>query len=289
MIPKIVEWRRLAVLDISTGESEGTYEKVGRSLAQSLRSEFDWEVKTHSSAGAVMSHDRLLAGEADLAILQENTLESEDLKVIAPLYREAVLVILRDGIDADSLEELQGLKIAMGSPPSGMRQSSRQLLKYYKLSETDFNEIDRPFTELDMTEEELAKTKKEKLDGAIVTINLDNRSLHDLLKTGGYRLLELPDNHIPGFRRMEIEPRTQGDLPSGVVPEGGMSVPATFAILAVREITSDQEVKKILEVLYADGGIEGVFPLKQAAAWRDLNYHNAARRFFIEARHNQQE
>jgi eukaryotic-like serine/threonine-protein kinase len=277
VVPRAAEWQRMSVIDVSTGRPEGTYDRIGRSLADDLRETLSHEVRVHAAAGAVEGHSRLVSGEADLAFLQENVLEAASLKVLAPLYREAVLVIVRRDLSAAGIADLADLRIALGPPASGMRLSSERLLGHYGIDPSLLRDNDRPYTEL-VTDTEL--------DGAIVTIKVDDPSLQELLRSGEFRLLPLPDsNDIPGFRSMLLR---EQHLPDGLIPPEGLLVPATFAILAIRSQSPDWFVESCLQALYRGDGVasqfEHVFALRQAAAWTDLNYHPAAQRYFSQAR-----
>lgn len=269
--PRLMESRRLTTLDLSTGQESGKYSKIGQALATRLRQDTGRDVLTHASAGAVDSHDRLVSGSADLALLQENALEAQGLKVIAPLYREATLVLVRRDSPLRTISELPGHRIALGRTGSGMRLSSRKLLEENQLNENQLKNVDDWYTDL---------SDHAELEGAVVTIKIDTPVLQTLLRSNEYRLLPL-QHDIPGFRAMLLRER---DLPAGLVPPEGLLVPATFAILAVRSQTPDAVVTECLEALYAEGGVaasfDRVFTRQQAAAWTDLNYHEAAARYF---------
>jgi hypothetical protein len=283
LTPRWIESSRLSVIDLATGSSEkSSYFQLGQSLTESLRSRTGKLVKVHLSEGAVESHDRLLTGEVDFAFLQANALDSARLKVLAPLYPEAVLIVLRKGESARSIQELKGKHIALGTGGSGMRLSSRKLLKFYRLSESDLLDVNHTFADFAADEEGF-------LDGAIVTIKQDNPTLVSLLKTGNYRILKLSNiDKIPDFRPIRLSDELIQQLPSGVVPEGGRLVPATFAILAVRAATADRYVVDLLEALYAEDGLsqqeDDVMSLDEAAEWQHLTYHEASSRFFSQAR-----
>jgi eukaryotic-like serine/threonine-protein kinase len=276
-IPLVIEANRVSVIDVSTGAASGSYERIGESFASGLHDLTDREVLTHPSAGAIESHGRLLSGDADIAFLQENALESNRLKVLAPLYREVVLTIVRNDSPATQITDLKSQRIALGQAGSGMRLSSDRLLRYYQVDVNKLTGVDGSYMDL---------LVDETLQGAIITVKLDDQPLREILETGDFRLLPYPEmSDIPGFRAMLLR---RGDLPSGIIPSEGMFVPATFAILAVRQSTPDDLVLNCLNTLYQDYGISSqfkdVFSLRQASAWTDLNYHPAAQRYFSEAR-----
>ena len=270
-----IESNRISVVDISTGQVDGSYDRIGGALAESFRESSGRVTQVHHSAGTIESRDRLLCGEVDIAFIQENALDDDNLKVLAPLYREAVLVVVRKSTRIVELADLKGHHISLGPPGSGMRLSSDRLLSYHGVSPDDILSADLPYTDL---------PANPALSGAIITIKPDNKSLRDLLGTGDYRLLSVADaNGIPGFRAMLFK---QNDLPDGLITSDGEFVPATFAVLAVRASAPDHFVEDVLESLY-DGDVakkfNDVFSRDAAAAWKDLNYHPAARAFLQQA------
>lgn len=276
-IPSAVELARVTTIDMSTGAQSGSYTRIGESLAEDLRKLTGQEVVTHSAIGAVESHRRLLSGHADIAFLQENTLVSDELKVLAPLYREVVLTIVRSETPVKNIADLSSIRISLGQPGSGMRQNSDHILSYYHINILQSPHVDQPYTDL-LTDDSL--------QGAIITTKLDDEPLQEILETKKFRLVPYPDmSDIPGLRAFWL--RTT-DFPAGVVPEEGMFAPATFAILAVRAETPNRLVRKSLETIYQENGLSSrfhdVFTLRQASAWTDLNYHSEAHKFFSDAR-----
>jgi len=269
--PGLVESRRLATVDISTGPASGKYFEIGQAFAARLSATTEREVQALETAGSVDGHDRLLAGDADLAFLQENVSQAHGLKVLAPLYREVILVLVRRESGITTVPELTKHHISLGPPGSGMRFSSQQLLRHYHVPEEDLYSVNRPYTDL---------AHDGDLEGAIVTIRLD--ALRELAASGDYRLLPL--EQAPGFRVMQLQ---EEDLP-GLVPSEGALVPATFAILAVREQSPEWFVNDCLDALYGAEGLaaetDAILSLEEAAAWPTLSFHTASERFFRAAR-----
>lgn len=284
LLPKWEESQRLEVVDVSTGVPGRPYHRIGQLLGEVLHSVTGREVAVHHSAGAVESHARLLHGDVDLAFLQENTLESQRLKVLAPLYRELVLILVRKEAGIREIADLSGKKIALGKEGSGMRISSRKILRHYGLRESDLDDVNHSYSDL------LVDVNKQ-FQGAIVTIKQDDSDLKKLLGSGEFELLPYPKNSdIPGFRgwMLDQDKDKEKDELSAYVPEEGLWVPTTFAILAVRRESPDSFVNACLNALYEQDGIanrnEDIFRLDQAAEWGDLNYHRAAHQFFSQAR-----
>lgn len=272
LLPTLIESHRISVVDISTGQEGGSYDRIGSVLAESFRESSDRVTQVHQSAGTIQSRDRLMSGEVDIAFIQENALDNDNLKVIAPLYREAVFVVVRKDAPIAELVDLKGQHISLGPPGSGMRLSSNRLLSYHGISPDDILSADVRYTDL---------SKTPLLSGAIITVKADDSTLQEVLRAGDYRLLRVADaNDIPGFRAMLLK---RDDPPQGLITSNSEFVPATFAVLAVRAAAPDHFVEDVLESLYkgmVQENFNDVFTRDAAAAWKDLNYHPAARAYF---------
>ena len=274
LFPMLSESSRLRTVDIGTGDEEGYYAAIGPVLAEALAARSQRTVQAQHSAGADESHVKLRTGEIDIAFLQENVLGGDGIEVLAPLYYEPTLVLVRSNLGLSKMADLAGHRIALGEVGSGMRHSSLRVLEHYQLTEDQIEDNEHDFHAL---------ITDDTLDGAIITIKMDARKLFDVLQSDTFHLLPLASN-IPGFHPIEIN---KEDLPQLTTPNGlevtGLFVPSTLAILAVRAQSPDWFVDDCLSALYEDGvsnQFEDIFPREEAAALGIRDYHSAARVYF---------
>ncbi len=116
----------MAKVVISTASKTGTYYKVGNNLRQFVP---DSEVKT--SAGSLMNLQRLMSGEAQLAIVQMDAYayfltkhpEAEhELEILGKLYQECAYLAVRCNGKVksdDDLQTIDGATVAVGKKGSG--------------------------------------------------------------------------------------------------------------------------------------------------------------------------
>ena len=112
-------------LTITTGEESGNYYKMGTNLGKLIKAK-----KVLSSKGSMMNFDRLVKGEADIAIAQKDVFgyyisQHKDAKskidIVGNLGKECVYIVVKeDGkIDSDADLQKKGVKIATGREGSG--------------------------------------------------------------------------------------------------------------------------------------------------------------------------
>lgn len=264
-----VESLRLRTIDIAAGEQGGTYDLVARELSGPLNNEVSGPIQVHASAGSSASLSGLVSGKNDLAFLQENTIHSDEVRVLAPLFLEVTLVLVRKNRGIDSVESLKGRRVSTGPPGSGMRFNALRILKHYGVALSQVHE-----TPFDLDNQEL--------DGVILTAKPDDSRIERVLSRGDFVPLAIHQaEQIPGLREHVVKP---AEVRQSIRPHFPVETAATMAVLAVRRDTPDWFVNDVLKVLYADGGIAaripGCYSAASAAAWQELNLHPAARRYF---------
>ncbi len=98
----LVEYSHLQSVEIGVGGVDGEYERIGRLIGETFDSTPTSVINT---AGSIDSRDRLLRFDLDLCILQDNTVSFEDALIVAPLYREAILVLVRESSSINNMQD----------------------------------------------------------------------------------------------------------------------------------------------------------------------------------------
>lgn len=263
-------------IHIASGEANGMYHSIGQQLAEKLTGHARRDAVVHTTNGSLENSRLLVTKECDLALLQASAVISEDISVVAPLYYEAVHLLVPANSRAESLEGLLGggakLRIWLGLPQSGNRQAAEMLLATYGLDETKYQAIAEGWEALN---------QPEKLDLAFVVIRAGHQRVRDLIEKQGYRLISIEKAtdialDEPTFRSFDIPSEayfTQESAPIRTL--------ATTAFLACRSDAPDRLVREALYALY-DGGepIADLMSKERARHWRGLNYHRAAKDYF---------
>jgi len=272
------------VITIGSAERDGMYDGFCLSLAEQDDS---INVRIEKTQGSIENLQMLRDGTIHVALAQVETLRSDDVIVVAPLFREVVYVLARKDCGIDTMNELKN-RLAdefpailwMGLEKSGMRVSAEAVLSRYGIDTTELDAVDCPLVDV---------IDDQRIDVAVVTAGSHNLTLRGILESGDFKLISLPNvteqfSGYPTFRHHEIEADT---VPAAVLGIGGQAVDsvATVSVLAVSKNESELLVTTVLELVYSDDSLlmeYGLISKSDAAAWvRIMNVHKSAREFFI--------
>ncbi|MEZ6137209.1 MAG: serine/threonine-protein kinase [Pirellulaceae bacterium] len=260
---------------VAAGVSGGSYDQVAHQLVEALGNVTNSQSSVLTTEGSSDNLGLLLDHQAELALLQGDSVGSSSVAVIAPLYYETVHIIVRAASDIDELSDVVGKQIMIGADRAGSRGVAQLLLERAGISLPEVEIVNADWRELN---------ERPTVQAAIVVSRLRAPELVRLLNDGQYRLLAVPDAiefalDEPVFHPQKIPPSV---YPNCQLPEMGIATVAPTAYLATQIDTSDALVKKVLECLYAPEMIErtGILPADRAAHWQGLVWHPAAREFF---------
>lgn len=262
---------------IATGKETGLYHEFGNALASRLESRSGRGVELQTTAGSQSNSQLLNRGEVDLAILQGGFLNPNEFSVVAPLYAEALHVIVRKGRGIEATGDLAGRNVALGPEGSGMRTGAQRFLRHYGIDPDGLKQNERYFTDL---------ADDPSLDGAIVIAGFLNRDLQWLLGSGEFDLLPIEDAEAvalkdPHVRTFEIPRGLYAEAPA--VPDRPVVTLATTATLVVRKDAPPALVDATLRSIYEEGlalQFPMLIPRKQIPEWTPIPLHPAAHNYF---------
>lgn len=264
---------------IATGPEGGLYHHVGQFLKKALEEQTHRPVRLIPTKGTVENRKRLLddGEQVHLAILQDGAASLKQLAVVAPLYHDVVVVIVRRGSMIGKISELRGRHVALGLPGSGMRESARIVLGHFGIREDDLLDADHYFGEL---------RTDESLEAAVATTGLLNHDLQSLMDTRRFDILPLADAEAlsmyhPYFLPQSIPAGTFEGFPP--LPETPIATVATTAVLAGRQNIPDRLVKMALAALYERDlrdSVPTLIPQHEARLTRMANLHPASRTYY---------
>ncbi len=264
-------------IHIASAEAGGLYHHLAGLLGPRLEERLGSRVTVQTTAGSSVNRQRLLRGQAHLAIVQAGAVDLDGLVVVAPLYEDVVHLVARRGSGIDSILDLEGHRVALGRRGSGQRASAEQMLAHYGVSVASLDGNDAYFSILgdDAT-----------YDAAIVTTGLLNPDLERLLRTQAFVLLAIEDGDAFAVRHPLFTPFV---LPRGLyaeappVPARPTPTVATTAVLVARANVPDALARGALEGLYETdlrARVPTLLSSAQAAGWDRLPLHAMARRYF---------
>ena len=260
---------------IAASNPESQEYRVAQGLSDVL-SDSHRPVKLLAGDGSRDNVEKLRVGEADLAVVKCGSVSLQGLEVVAPLYPDAVLFVVRRGRNIHKISDLKGKKVLVGLELSGTHELAKVILKHYQLEGT-LLESQQYFTNL---------AKDPALDAAFVATALTNPDLVDLMNLGDFEIL--PIDQAPALATLFPFFHTVS-IPAGIFLGGGPEPPRTIQTLALPCLligtpqSSPRMIELVLGALY-EHRMRPLFPTlytqDEAANWSLTPMHPASRNFY---------
>ncbi|WP_417594939.1 TAXI family TRAP transporter solute-binding subunit [Oceanospirillum sp.] len=235
------------MIRIATASKGGYYYQYGTLLKRYIEKKTDYTVQLLVTRGSVDNRGKLLAGEADFAIVGTNSVSLQNLYMVAPLWRDYMHLVVRKNSDINSLADMAGNSIALGKPGSGYRAQSMKVLDHFALEAEQFRSNDVYFTQL---------LSDASLEGAIVTTGLLNPDLRQVMASGLFKLVSLEGAEGYALNHSQL---TTGKIPAGVystvagpAPAEPVATTVTYAVMAARPGLPEKMVQAVLDQLNSD-------------------------------------
>lgn len=271
-------------LVLGTASKSGAYYQLGDALRSELMARSKYTIEVLETAGSVANLEALAQGKCDVALIQSGL--SADLReyaALAKVGRQYVHLIVPKDSDIKSFRDLAGKRVGLGSEESGFANLGQRVFGFF-----DFT----PAPEL--IYDHRANLEEAFLDGeidaAFTVYGLFTPAVEDLLHSGWYTLLPIPESaalarYLPGTQE-EILPHSLYG-PDRNIPYSDDSNFLTLAVdtlLVARNDTEAQAVTALLGALY-----EAPYPrearlnsLTEAEGQQvnSLPLHEAAKKFY---------
>lgn len=272
-------WSRRDVIPrpirMAAGDVQAFDERLAESLSK-LLVERGHPSQVIQGEGSRESADRLRMGEVDLALVKGGTVDLQGLEVVAPLYPDVVLLVVRRDRHIRKLSDLKGKRMLVGMSLSGTSQLAQQILSHYRLDH-QVKESNQFFGDL---------TADPGLDAALVASSLTNPDLVKLMNSGQFELL--PIDEAPAlavlFPYFHVTTVPAGMfLGDGPVPPRPLQTLAVPCLLVGKPDSSPRMIQAVLDSLY-DHRLRMSFPTlytqDEAGHWSLTSMHPAARGYF---------
>ena len=227
---------------LATGPAQSAYEEFGKRYKESL-ARYGIEVELLATEGSSDNLEKLRNGQADLGFVQggtadigydeEDTLTSLGSLFVEPLwlfYREDAARRLRKDPTVRSLAELQGWRVNVGTPGSGVPRLFNTLL--------DVNRIEPGQLQLSRLEQTPATVAflDGELDAVVFASAPESLMVQMLLQTPGVRLLDFAQSEAYsrrfGYLTPVVMPQGMVDLANNIPPRNVRLVASTTSLLA---------------------------------------------------------
>jgi TRAP transporter TAXI family solute receptor len=267
---------------LAGGAKGGAYAAAAESLAGSLRA-VGVEAEVLETAGSVDNLSRVKKREADVGIVQTGLAEGlgqEGVSSLGAIYYEPLWVFHRKTARVDDLQDLKGLKVAIGPDGSGVRVLASLLLDESGVKAQDFTAA--PLA----GQAAAAALKAGEVDAAMVVSGPTTAWIADLLRDPTITLMSMKEAHAMGRRHPYLD---EVVLYRGVVdmaemlPKDDVMLIAPAAQLVVREDLHPAIQSLLIEAAlndHAGGSLladPGRFPTPQLS---DIAISDEAKRYY---------
>lgn len=284
-------------LTVATGSRNGVYYTLGEALATAWRDALGMrELPAVTSTDGSINNLQLLADrKADVAFNQIDTAadrlahtapaDPRSLRALARIYDDFVHVVVRADAPATSIAALRGLRVALGSPGSGVLFMAQRVLEALGLSpEKDLHAVHLGL------DDSVAALAKGAIDAFFWSGGLPTPAVTDLATRTPIRLINLQEDLAPIHAAYP-------EYAPGTVPVGtyGITQPVTTLlvhnVLLVRAEMPDEIANGLVAALFtrqeqiAQSSPNALtIDMRAAIGTQPVPLHPGAERWFREAR-----
>ena len=187
-------------LTLTSGQKGGMY----LPLAQSIKEVVDAKsskirISVLESMGSGENLKRIISGEADLALGQNDSTGQDEIRTLTPLYRDVLHFIVREEVEIHQIQDLRGKIVAWGPDGSGSRPITEKLLAHFEIA-TDKVDL-RPMK----IDEACRALHAGNIDALLLTVGVHSEAVHELAQKRGIRFIPFGSainggSEIEGFR-----------------------------------------------------------------------------------------
>ncbi len=129
--------RMPSTIRIGAGYQGGSYSQLASAICDELTLSTSSKALSIQTEGSNDNAERLSAGMVDLAMLQADAIGDPSIAVVAPLYYEAVHLLVRKDEHIDSLADLRNKRVNVGNSKAGSRAIAQLVLQHAGLTFED--------------------------------------------------------------------------------------------------------------------------------------------------------
>lgn len=285
-------------LSIATGGTGGVYFVYGGALAEQITQNIEGVEATAESTSASVDNMLLIAdGSSDIAFSLADTaadaVEGRDqfeepvpAQALAQLYTNYTQVVTTAGSGIESIEDLRGKRVSVGSPGSGTEVIALRILEAAGIDPDA--DIDRQQLGVD---ESVAAMRDGNLDAFFWSGGLPTGAVTDLATTEEIRLLPTAE-YVEPLRQEYGEVYEEATIPAGTYDgfEEDVAVVGVPNYLVVNEDMEEQTAYDVTRVLFEQQeALAAAHPeannldLTTAQNVPPLELHPGAQRYYDEA------
>ena len=287
-----------AILNLGTGDTEGSYYAFGNLLAAHMSDAAGVTVDVVSTEGSVANINGIHEGLYQLSLAQADVLsyawngiipfarggEMRSFRAIGGLYEEALQIVTLDET-IQTVEDLRGKTVSVGGENSGVVINAMNVLDAYGLrTGEDIETVTMSFGD------SVAAMKEGKIDAAFIVSGAPTIAVEDLIATEQVHLVSIDDEKVaelqqryPYYNKYVILSGTYTGLDQDVTT---VSIQATMIVSADM---AEEDVYNLTAGIYDNvENISAIMPraidmtVENATTGVSVPFHPGAAKYFAE-------
>lgn len=192
---------------ILTGGSSGVYYPLGGTLADMFQN-LGASANSQSTAASAANATTLNQGDAEIAFSMgdaaadayegidsfEEQGAQENIRSLASLYPNYLQIVATAESGIETVEDLTGMRVAVGAPASGTEISAQRVLQAYGMSYDDINADFLSFSE------GVEGIQNGNIDAVVISSGLPNAGVMELQTTQDIVVVEIDEDTILGMQ-----------------------------------------------------------------------------------------
>ncbi|WP_369404798.1 TAXI family TRAP transporter solute-binding subunit [Piscibacillus salipiscarius] len=265
MAENLVEVTGLKNVTFLTGGEAGTYFPLGTAMADVVTNNVDGvTVNALVSGASVVNINDISAGEADLALVQNDTAfyAQEGSKMfeevkdgysgVFTIYPETIQIVTTADSGIETVEDLVGKRVAVGDVGSGTEANAEQILGAHDITFDDISAEHMGFGDAS------TNLQDGNIDAAFVTSGTPTASIQELSATTDIRLVSINEDKIkqlmdeyPYYAKQEISADSYENFDSTAT-----TVAVQAMLIASNDLPEDQVYEMVKAIFENKGDIE---------------------------------
>ncbi|RQD70991.1 MAG: TAXI family TRAP transporter solute-binding subunit [Tindallia sp. MSAO_Bac2] len=186
-------------ITVATGPTSGIYYPIGGAFSSVIQNDLGFRSSAQSTGASVENINLLLNGQAEMAIAMadavtqayeafgafEDEEPKEELRGLMSLYPNYVQLVAMADSGIESFYDLEGKRVGIGAPNSGVELNARLMFEAHGMSYDDINEDYLNYGEA------VDQMRNGMIDAAFVTSGIPNATVMDLGTTNDIRIIPI--------------------------------------------------------------------------------------------------
>ncbi len=246
-------------LVLSAGQPGGTYLPMAESIADIVNAAYpNINITVVESFGSVENIERLVKGQVDLALVQNDTPGDAMIRAMVPLHKEVLHFLVRRDSDINRIRDLVGKRVEVGPQDSGTEVLVRNLLRHYGISLDDF--VPTYYGIIEACD----KLLDGDVEAILVVQGLKSAKCQELIATGNVRFVGLGCPDIKGCEAegfsmsypfispytIPINSYLTTDIAQPGEPQEPVASLSVRSILVCHKDVPDEVIRKIIQAIF---------------------------------------